>query len=273
MYRIFPLIALLTTLVASSASAAPIALVHDSDSLASIDLATGAVAPIGSFGIALGMTDIAVSPAGAAYGISFGNLYAIDLSTGAAGLIGAHGISSANSLGFGSDGTLYAASASSSRLWTIDTTSAASTWITTTQSNFTAGGDVEESDGILYLTTPGLSSDLWRVDPDDITAFPIARIGVEIGAIGFPNMRGLAGTSSALYGFSGRQVIEIDRTTGAGSLLYDFSSTQSDLALAGVLNIEGATLLAIPEPSSALLLSLGLLLLPRATRHSGRERG
>lgn len=261
-----PVLAFAFILTSSTAGqAAPIVLVHDADSLASIDLGTGAVTAIGSFG-AVSMTDIAVGPGGQAYGLSASNFYSIDLGTGTASLVGAHGISSGNSLAFGSDGTLWAASASLGRLYTINTATGASTWTAAVNTSFGAGGDIAQVGGLLYLTESGIAPSLWSLDPSAVVS-PLASIGVEVGAIGFPDVWGMVAVGSTLYGFSNQQVVTIDPTTGAGTLFQDYTfPTVPELGVAGVSKIHGAALL-VPEPSLATaLLAAGAFAWARRAR-------
>jgi hypothetical protein len=57
---------------------------NDPDTLYEIDPTTFAVTTVGSFGVADQMTDVAVTPGGQLFGVSFTTLYSIDMSTGAA---------------------------------------------------------------------------------------------------------------------------------------------------------------------------------------------
>src|SRR5688572_3032283 len=92
----------------TAASADPIMFVHDSaNNLATVDVATGNVSLIGNMGVQ--MTDIAFSPTGALFGLSFTTLYSINPSTAAISPIGFHSVPGGNALVFATDGTLYSA--------------------------------------------------------------------------------------------------------------------------------------------------------------------
>lgn len=89
------------------------------------DLTTSQTTLIGFMGTA--MTDLAFDSAGNLYGISFSNLYRIDKETAQTTLIGPFGISGINALAFGKDGTLYAASSTSTLLYKLDPATGAAT--------------------------------------------------------------------------------------------------------------------------------------------------
>ena len=118
--------------------------------LATVDVATGTTSLIGSTGIAL--TDIAFSPTGDLYGISFSSLYTVNSSTGATTLVGGLGSVSgtANALVFGSDGTLYMAGSS---LYSVNTLTGAASAIGSI--GFQSGGDLAFIGGDLYMASNG----------------------------------------------------------------------------------------------------------------------
>ena len=94
--------------------------------LATVDVATGTTSVIGSTSVAL--TDIAFSPTGDLYGISFSNLYTVNTSTGAATAIGSGiGFQSGGDLAF-VGGDLFMAS-SGNQLIDVDVTTGAGVFV------------------------------------------------------------------------------------------------------------------------------------------------
>lgn len=115
--------------------------------LANVDVATGTTTVLGNTGTVL--TDIAFSPTGDLFGISFNGLYKVNPTTGATILVGSLGwAGTANALVFGSDGTLYMAS---NTLYTVSTTSATTTAIGSI--GFQSGGDLAFVGGNLYMAS------------------------------------------------------------------------------------------------------------------------
>ena len=96
-----------------SALALPVVYIDDSAGLlGKVDVQTGATTIIGATGVAL--TDIAFDASGNLFGVSFTDFYKINPLTAATTLVGSLGVNDANSLVFGSDGTLYSAGVASS---------------------------------------------------------------------------------------------------------------------------------------------------------------
>ncbi len=112
-FRFSATVALLCAIFVGGASthvhAGVILYINDSNNnLGTVDVGTGTVTVIGNLGSET-ITDIAFSPTGNLFGISFTHLYQINPATAAVTQIGAHNIPNGNALVFGSDGTLYAA--------------------------------------------------------------------------------------------------------------------------------------------------------------------
>ncbi len=118
--------------------------------LATVDVATGATSFIG--GTSISLTDIAFSPSGDLYGISFSSLYKVNSSNGATTLVGGLGAVSgtANALVFGSDGTLYMAG---STLYAVNTLTGAASAIGAL--GFQSGGDLAFIGGDLFMASSG----------------------------------------------------------------------------------------------------------------------
>ncbi len=226
------------------ATAGPILYIDDSSNqLGTVDVGTGAVTVIGSMG-ADTMTDIAFSPTGQLYGVSFTNLYRINATTGAATLVGSLGLSDQNALVFGSDGTLYAAGNTSGDLYTVNTSTGHASLVGAI--GFDSAGDLAFNNGNLYMSST--SNQLIRVN----TA---TGAGTLVGNLGFSNVYGLAtGDNGVLYGVSGTQIFSVNTTTGTGTLVLDYSGH-------GLGNANGTSFFSeavpTPEPTTFTLLGIG----------------
>ena len=152
--RLLTIIFSLTLILnAGSLNAAPVLWVGDIfGTLGTVDVATGDVTIIGK--MEKTMTDIAFDPSGNLYGIDGVRLYSIDKTIAAITLIG--GPVFANSLVFGSDGTLYTATSS---LLTVDPTTGSSTLIGSGGDPYNSSGDLAFIGGELYLSSVASLSD------------------------------------------------------------------------------------------------------------------
>jgi hypothetical protein len=222
-------------------AAGPILWIDDSQGeIGTVDVHTGAVTLVGNSGIVL--TDIAFDPSGNLWGISFTDLYKLNKATGAATLVGSTGISHGNSLVFGTDGTLYAASNSTDLLYTINKTTGAGSSIGNI--GFISDGDLAFDQGNLY-ESDGNGALL------KITLSPSVS-GTEVGPLGFSSVFGLAtGDDNILYGVAGTQIFSVNTSTGQGTLTTDYSGH-------GLLAANGTSFVteAVPEPSSVLFLGM-----------------
>ena len=208
--------------------------------LGTVDVATGNVNVIGNMGTT--MTDIAFSPGGQLFGVSFSTLYRIDKTNANATLVGALG-TSVNSLVFDATGTLFAAN---NALYTIDTTSGVATAVGNGGDAYSSSGDLAFIAGNLYLSsTPGDS--LLQLDK-------ATGVGTLIGPIGFGNVFGLATDNNVdLYGTADTQVLSIDVTTGAGVALVDYSGQGLGPAFGSAFIGEAGE---VPEPGAIAIWSL-----------------
>ncbi|MCB2180407.1 MAG: hypothetical protein KQH63_00090 [Desulfobulbaceae bacterium] len=235
--------------------AAPYLYVHDANrKLATVDIATGDVAIIGQMPVI--MTDIAYSPSGELYGISFTDMYLINPENNAASqLIGPHGIPNANALVFGHDGTLYAAGTGDRYLHTIDPISAASSVYG--EIGHRSAGDLAFYQGDLYL-----SSYLGQLIKIDLTA---NAAGTVIGTdFGYEDVFGLATAENGiLYGVSETTIFQVDIMTGSGSFVLDYggqglgNSYGSTFILESIVNPPPPA--AIPVPGAIWFLGSGAL--------------
>jgi hypothetical protein len=215
--------------------------------LATVDVATGATSLIGSTGTAL--TDIAFSPSGDLYGISFSNLYKVNSGTGATTLVGGLGSVSgtANALVFGSDGTLYMAGSS---LYSVNTSTGAASAIGAI--GFQSGGDLAFIGGDLYMASSGNQ----LVEVDVTTG-----VGSLVGNLGVASMFGLATPDNVnLYGVAGQSVYLVNTTTGAAT----FQSTFNPALAGGAFGLAFLTESGggggnVPEPGTLALVALALL--------------
>jgi hypothetical protein len=251
---------------AAVAHAAPILTVSTGGGqLATVDVATGATAVIGSTGVAL--TDIAYSPSGDLFGITFSSLYRVSSTTGATTFVGGLGSVSgiANALVFGSDGTLYMAG---SRLYTVNTMTGATTAIGP-GIGYSSGGDLAFVGGNLYLASN--SNQLIRLD---VTT----GVGTLIGSLGVPDMFGLATPDNAtLYGVAGQRVYTVNVGTGATTLVSTFNPGLSGGAFGLSFFTESGAAdpvsVPVPEPGTLALLGVGLLgMAASRRRRSNAER-
>ena len=156
---------------------------------------TFAVAKVGNFNAGEQMTDVAVTPAGVVYGISFTTLYAINKTTGAATVIAPVGGNN-NSLTFLPGGQLLA-SDSSGDLKRINPLSGV------VRANGNYGGSLQSSGdlvavagGQMFGTAPGPSSDL-LVKVNTSTG-----VATSVGATGKSSVWGLAYAGSRVIGFT-----------------------------------------------------------------------
>ncbi len=227
--------------ISRPAGAGPVLYIDDANNrLGTVDVVTGAVNVIGNLNAGGEViTDIAFSPTGDLYGISFASLFRIDATTAAATRVGALGKNLENALVFGADGTLYA-SGGDGLLSRVNTSTGLETTIG--RIGFGSAGDLAFNGGSLYMSST--SDQLVRVNLTNGS-------GSAVGPLGFSGVFGLAtGDNGVLYGVSGSTILTINPATGAGT---------TDLTYGGGLGVAYGTAFrseaaaVVPEPSSIIL--------------------
>jgi hypothetical protein len=180
---------------------------------------------VGTFGIVPDrMTDIAVSPSGVMYGITWhdgaspNKLWTIDANTAAPTYVADIQGSADVALTFTADGSLLGAD-KGGRMFRVDTTTGLSTDIGEWGGLGASGDLVGSTDGALYgfADAGGSASEAVNtlVMVDEATG-----VASEIGSTGFANLWGAAFYCGTLYGFGADgDLLEIDVKTGQGTLL------------------------------------------------------
>lgn len=209
------IVTVLLALVLGTGAAQAAPFVHIIDNrgvLGRVDVANGSVTVIGDTDIAL--TDIAFSPGGQLFGLSFTNLYRINVTTAAATLVGAHRIPGGNALTFRADGTLFAAGTSSTGLFRINTGTGRATNLGST--GFRSAGDLAFRNGSLFLAST--SNRLVRIN----LANPASSI--DVGPFGFTNVFGLdTGSNNVMVGISGTRIFSVNTANGAGNVISNYA--------------------------------------------------
>ena len=183
----------------------------DQNRLYTLDLETETSVFIGRISATQELTDIAMSPDGELWGISFSSIWMIDKATASATVVGPHGISGGNALTFDSEGRLFAAGASSNRLYSIDTATGKGTPLPGSMGGESAG-DIVFADDALYLADGfGHLTRLLLSGP-----FPYEVAPVTVGSFSAANVFGLAlasDTTGRLFATADDTVYQVDKVT------------------------------------------------------------
>jgi hypothetical protein len=186
---------------------------NTSDALYRVDPVTFAVTKVGNFNAGDQMTDVAVTPAGAVYGVSFTALYSINKTTGKATFVASVGGNGNNSLTFLPSGDLQAAD-SNGDVKRINPATGAVTNVGNYGGNMGGSGDlVAIASGQMFATATGSNTDLLV----KVAANGAATV---VGQTGQSSVWGLAYAGSRVVGFTtGGQILKIDPATGQSQLL------------------------------------------------------
>jgi hypothetical protein len=183
-----------------------------------IDLSSATVSllPLGNMGGTV-LNDIATFGNNTFAVANPNNLYRIDPNTSTYTLLGnlvRISNTTITSLGYTSSGVLYAA-ASGGEFYTVDTTTATVNLVAKIP-GFAASGDLtfDAASGRFFAT----SQDRVNGGPDSLYSIGLAGDPTLIGNVGFSQVWGLAFENGTLYGFTPREQIKINLTTGAGTL-------------------------------------------------------
>jgi hypothetical protein len=198
-------------------------LVTDSGQLSRINVLTGELAVLANLNTTL--TDIATSPDGRIFGISFSSLYNIDSVTGDLSKIGDFVTDNGmNSLEFSSNGELYGSSNSSnSDLYKINLeTGRASSISSEDNTNFISSGDLAFIPSRNHFFASSRSTDN---SGDILYSLGLDGTSKKIGNIGFSNVWGLNFENGNLFGYTDQKQIIINMDTGAATFDKDILVT------------------------------------------------
>lgn len=193
---------------------------HSFQALYRVDPETFTVTLVGRFDVPDSMTDLAVTPDGTIYVVSYDTLYRVHPTSGEATPVAALLGSSNNGLTFLPDGTLLASDLSGV-VKRIDPGTGAVTVLGSFGGGLSSSGDLVAVEGVMYgvSSTNEDGSDastdnlLLRVDTETGAATPV-------GPIGFGSVWGLAYVSGRVIAFTNLgEIIEVDPRTGRGTLL------------------------------------------------------
>jgi hypothetical protein len=192
---------------------------NSSTDLYKIDPGTFAVTRIGSFGVS-DMTDIAVTPAGEVYGITFTSLYRIDKNTAKATFVAALSSGSSNGLTFLPNGQLLA-SAGSGEVTRINPQNGQGTTIGSFGNSLSSSGDLVAVGSVMYGVSSTTAGGGDATDDNVLLTVDVATgKATTVGRIGFGRVWGLAYVRKKVIAVTpAGQIIQIDPLTGKGTLV------------------------------------------------------
>lgn len=178
------------------------------------------------------ITDIALSPNGELYGVSFDNLYRIDKGTAEVEFVTSFtNFPGINSLSFDNQGFLYLANVEGT-IAAMDISNMSINWAGDFNLGVGSAGDIAFSpSGDLYavIVTAEGANVLARVDLSSGQATAMGQ------SIGFKNVWGITFVGDALYGLSAdldnRALISIDKNSGMGTFIRGLSFSPTGAAL------------------------------------------
>jgi len=189
---------------------------NTSEFLLFVDLAAGAprFSVVGPFGAQL--TDLARTPDGRLYGVSFDTLYLIDQQTGRATEIGPLGAQDVNGLVWSGQGQTLLASSTDGSFYRVDAATGRAALVGQLGGAVTSSGDLCYTPDALYMTAPPAQGQatgdlLVRVDESTGSA-------AVVGSIGRDHVYGLAWVMGSLVGVTDSgEVVRIDQRTAAAT--------------------------------------------------------
>lgn len=178
------------------------------------------------------MTDMALTPSGKLYGITFNGIYIINTATAATTFVSAHSLPGANALFITPDSTAYSASFLGGGIYKINLMTGAATRLPQSDPQYASAGDITMLNGELILATT--ASQLVRVNPDT---------GATLGVVnhGIANLFGITTVGADLYGVASGNLWKLNALTGATELvsIYDiqsiFGAGVSDYGQSGIV--------------------------------------
>jgi Ca2+-binding RTX toxin-like protein len=189
--------------------------VQDASSLYSYQPSTNAFSRIGSTGFLL--TDIAVTPSGSAYGVSFSAFYGLNALTGAATLRTNLTRTDINALTSDNTGQLFVAGSTTTTIYKLNSFSGVLTVFGTATAS--SAGDLLVVNDKLYLATSNATLDSFdRVSGERLSSV----------FHGVSDVFGLSiGADGQVYGFAGTRAYTIDLVSGQAALAATFPIGQS----------------------------------------------
>jgi Ca2+-binding RTX toxin-like protein len=155
------------------------------------------------------MTDIALSPNGKLYGITFSGVYTINAATAETTFISAHNLAGANALFITPDNTAYTASFIGGGIYRINLTTGVATRLPQSDTQYASAGDITMLNGELILATT--DNKLVRINPDT---------GATLGVVthGISSLFGITTIGNDLYGVASGNLWKLNALTGATEL-------------------------------------------------------
>ena len=197
--------------------------------LYSIDSSSNKLAPklIGVLSVA--MSDMALSPDGQLYGISYDALYKINAKTGQATLIADHTFAGANGFFIGPDGTAYISSNAYVGTYTLNLATGETSVLPASSTNYNSSttdgkpwaGDIAMIKGELVLTA---------AHEKFILIDPVNGATIEEVSHGIEGLSGIAAVGNTLYGVANGSLYSFNLATGGSTLIGNY----------GLANITGA---------------------------------